>query len=60
MTKRPLRSPSMNHFRGVPSTNLVGLMALVFSALYFASDVIEAIQGPLTKPRGQFAPTRQA
>lgn len=29
----------------VPTARLVGLTALVFSALYLLSDVIEAIQG---------------
>jgi hypothetical protein len=35
----------MNELRNVPAVRLVGLMALVFSALYLSSDVIEAIQG---------------
>jgi hypothetical protein len=35
----------MTTLREVPTATLVGLTALAFSALYFISDVIEALQG---------------
>jgi hypothetical protein len=35
----------MSVLRDIPAAALVGLTALVFSALYLASDIIEAVQG---------------
>lgn len=35
----------MTALRGIPTTALVGVTALAFSALYLVSDIIEALQG---------------
>jgi hypothetical protein len=43
--RRPHRPGSDNPLRVGPGARLIGLIAQAFSALYFSSDVLEAMQG---------------
>jgi hypothetical protein len=49
----PWKFPTENAFeeRRVPAAHLIGMAALSFSALYFLSDVIEALQGGFSVPQ---------